>query len=663
MTGAALTLLFLACGQLAPRAAEGAGTSTAVEVIVVRGARPRRPDLAPPHEVIDLEDRPLRFETLGDVMAEVPGVSLFRQGGRGASQFLSIRGADFDQTVVLMDDVPVTGPDRGAIDLSLFPVDGFSAVEVFRGSAPIRYGAGTIGGVVRLVPKEAATRQLRARASVGSFNTQEGRLEAEGWAGAFGAVASGGALRSDNDFTYLDDNATFADPTDDELVERINAGVTQGHGFFSGTYGEGAHRLAAIFFMLHQERGLPGPATVISRESEQERTRLFASLGYRLDLDVGDVPLNGFLTLALGYDHDQVQDLLGRVGLGREDTDDRYLSLDARAGVFARVLPPLTLGATVFHRRDDIRPNDRFATPGDQPSERDLTVVAAEGLIEARLSDVPVSARGSASLQLTTARLTASELQGTTVRGHDQTSPNFRLEVRVGPLEGVKLTSQLSSGSRIPTVLQLFGNRDTVVGNPDLVPETSLTADAGVILERTFGPVDVGSELRLFYLRVEDIIVARRTAQNTVAFRNERSGATRGVEAALSVGLDAGLFTTLSLTYLDSEFDNSGFLREQPLRVPWRYFQRIRWQTPLSGLELWSEVDHRSSFFADSANQVEQAPLTFMNLGLRAHSEADGLSLAVSMMNLFDQQGLDLLAFPRPGRAFEIALEWKESTR
>ncbi|MEO1232421.1 MAG: TonB-dependent receptor, partial [Myxococcota bacterium] len=491
--------------------------------------------------------------------------------------------------------------------------------------------------------------------------TQEARMEAEGWSGSFGAVASGGAFWSNNDFSYLDDNATFADPTDDEVVERVNAEVGQGHGFFAGSLESGSHRVAALLFLLHQDRGLPGPATVVSRESRQERTRLFASLGYRVDATWGDVDVEGFATLALGYDRDQVRDLLGRVGLGREDTDDRYLSLDARAGFFARVVPPLTLGATVFRRWDDVRPSNRFATPGDQPSERDLTVVATEALLEAEPFGVPVSARASASLQVTSARLTASELQGTTVRELDQTSPNFRVELRAELLHGLELSGHLSSGAQVPTVLQLFGNRDTVVGNPDLIPETSLAVDAGVLFQRGFGPLDLRSELRFFSLRVDDIIVARRTARNTVAFRNERSGETRGLEAALSLALHPGLTTDASLTYLSSDFDNSGFTREQPLRVPLRYFQRVRWEFLARRLAVWSEIDHRSGFFTDSANQVEQLPLTLINVGLRARSPEDGLSIAVSVMNLLDASGLDLLAFPRPGRAVQVALEWKES--
>jgi hypothetical protein len=267
--------------------------------------------------------------------------------------------------------------------------------------------------------------------------------------------------------------------------------------------------------------------------------------------------------------------------------------------------------------------------------------------------------RGSVSAQLTRARSTRSLLGETEVSEIDEVTPNYRLETRVQPLRSVAFTGQFTSGTQLPTTLQLFGNRDTVVGNASLVPERSVGFDAGVVFDEAWGPVSVRAEARLFWLRVEDIIVAQRTSQNFVAFRNERAGESRGVEGALSLALGRHLESTTSATYLDTSFDNRGFQREQPLRVPFRLFQRLTARLPGPGLEGFFEVDHRSGFFPDQANLVTQPALTFVNAGLRIFSEPDGVSVLVAARNIFDELGLDLLAFPLPGRAFEAALQWK----
>ncbi|MEM6370879.1 MAG: TonB-dependent receptor plug domain-containing protein [Myxococcota bacterium] len=633
-----------------------------MDVVVVQGSDLGPSNLAPrAHDSVDLEDRPARVETLGDVVGELPGVVMFRQGGLGAGQFVSIRGADFDQTVVLIDDVPVTGPDRGAVDFSLFPIDGFARVELFRGSAPIRYGAGTIGGVVRLVPKDAADRRVGARATAASFNTVDARAEAEGFTGSVGAVASGGILSSENDFEFLDDNATLADPSDDALRKRQNADVLQGNGFFYGSWERGAHRLAALSFGVHRDRGLPGPATGTSLDSRQQRTRIFGSLGYRFDGSAEDSPLDVFATVALGADSDRVQDPFGRVGLDREDTEDEFLSVDARTGAFVELLPSLTLGATVFYRRDEIRLNNLFATPGDQPSSRDLGVMAGELTYENAIEGVRLLVRGSVSAQLTRARLTRPRLGQTEVNELDEVVPNYRLETLIQPLDWLTFTGLLTSGTKLPTTIQLFGNRNTVVANTRLLPESSLGLDAGVIVNRTWGPFSVRAEGRFFWLRVEDIIIARQTAQRTVAFSNEREGESRGFEGGLMLSLGPWVESVTSATYLDTSFDNRGFQRRQPLRVPVRLFQRLTARLPGPGVETFFEVDHRSGFFPDQANLVAQQALTFVNAGLRAFSESDGASVLIAARNIFDELGQDLLAFPLPGRSFEATLQWKGS--
>ena len=656
----AVGLLLVGVAQVASsQSPSPARASDDIETIEIWGERVPDPNLTPrPDQAVLLKNRPMRFETLGDIISELPGVALFRRGGLGAPQFLSIRGADFDQTVVLVDDVPLTGPDRGAVDFSLLPVDGFARVEIFRGSAPIRYGGGTIGGVIRLVPKDADDNAIMLRGAVGAFDTRQARAQAETSTGPVSVLASGGVLQARNNFSYLDDNATFADPTDDQEVKRENAGVEQSNAFLAASWEDGPHRLALLGLIVHQARGLPGPATVVSRESNQRRTQFFASLGYRVQTD-GQWLADAFATVAVGLDRDRVRDPFGRIGLGREDTRDEFLSIDARAGAFADPFSWWTLGATAFYRRDDIRPNNRFATPGDQPSFRDLLVIAGESLLSADLEPVALSLRASLSAQWTAARLTRSRLQATELREVEDTTPNVRVEARA-QFDAWTLSAHFNSGSKLPTTLQLFGNRDTVVANTALDPETSLSVDAGVAYTERFGSWSLVAEARFFWLDVRDMIVARRTSRNTIAFRNERAGQTRGFEGWAALELGPALKSTTALTLLDSTFDNSGFDRDQPLRVPVRLFQRFVSRYPLERLETFAEIDHRSGFFSDAANQVEQAAYTSINVGLRATSEEDGLSLAVSVRNLFDELGLDLLAFPRPGRSYELSIQWKE---
>ncbi|MGF1507979.1 MAG: TonB-dependent receptor [Myxococcota bacterium] len=647
------------------------GTLEAVEggldVITVQGRDARDAPLSPRGDaLIELQNRPLRFETLGDVLLEAPGIHVFNAGGIAATQSVSVRGSEFDQVTVLVDDVPLVGPDRGQFDFGIFPLDGFQGVEVFYDSAPIRYGGGTIGGVIRLIPKRIEQGQAIAEAGAGSFDTYRTRGQIEAASPSFSGVLSGGYLRSDNDFFFLDDGGTLLGPeaeNDDTVERRENAQVQRTNGFGYGTWESGPHRLALLGLVFHQEAGAPGAALNVSTESDEVRTQAFGSLGYRLRTAVAGMELDAFATAAVGRDRLRFRDPLGRIGLGQEDSRDVFLSVDARGGAFLRVAPWLNVGSTVFYRMDDLRPNDEFAVPGDQPSSRDTLTVAGEVLLTAVGAPIPMSLRTSVSGTFTEARISTSRLQETQVSEISDSVPFFRIEGRLEPFPWLELTSKVSSGIRLPTSLELFGNRNTIRGAFDLEPERSLAADAGVRLATTFGPLDVVVDASVFWRRVRDLILARRTSQFQITFENAREGETLGLEALTRFDLFDQLTFTTNVTWLDAPFDNRGFDRQQPLRIPVRVFHQTRVRFPISTflneLSFLGEVAHRSGFFPDSANLVDQPSFTSINAGAQASFWADRFTFAVVGSNLTDARGIDLLGFPLMSRFIEATLRWR----
>ncbi len=103
--------------------------------------------------------------TLDALVLEVPGARARRTGAYGAPSLLSIRGAEPRHNVVLLGDVPLDGVDDGGLDLSTIPASLLARIEIWRGGAPTWWSAGTIGGVVRLVPREP--RETGGAVSVG----------------------------------------------------------------------------------------------------------------------------------------------------------------------------------------------------------------------------------------------------------------------------------------------------------------------------------------------------------------------------------------------------------------------------------------------------------------------------------------------------------------
>jgi len=125
-----------------------------------------------------------------DVLRTVPGVTFNRNGGIGTNAGVSIRGAESDQTVVLIDGVKLNDPASpgGGFNFGPLLLGNIARVEVVRGSQSVLYGSQAIGGVVNLITREP-TEELGmfARAEYGARDTAEltGNVS-----GRFGPVAA-----------------------------------------------------------------------------------------------------------------------------------------------------------------------------------------------------------------------------------------------------------------------------------------------------------------------------------------------------------------------------------------------------------------------------------------------------------------------------------------
>lgn len=117
-----------------------------------------------------------------ELLLRTPGVSVARNGGYGTNTTLRIRGAEADQTVVVIDGVKLNDPSSpgGGYNLANLLVGDAARIEVLRGPQSVLWGSQAIGGVVNIVTAlpqrsleesfdvEAGSRQtVSARAAIG----------------------------------------------------------------------------------------------------------------------------------------------------------------------------------------------------------------------------------------------------------------------------------------------------------------------------------------------------------------------------------------------------------------------------------------------------------------------------------------------------------------
>ena len=121
---------------------------------------------------------------VSDLLTQTPGVAYSRNGGIGGVTSVRIRGAETDQTVVVVDGVKLNDPSStgGGYNFANLLVGDVARIEVLRGAQSTLWGSQAIGGVVNIVTAQPQ-------------KALEGGLEIEGGARetAYVRAAAGGA--------------------------------------------------------------------------------------------------------------------------------------------------------------------------------------------------------------------------------------------------------------------------------------------------------------------------------------------------------------------------------------------------------------------------------------------------------------------------------------
>lgn len=148
-----------------------------IETMVVEATRlgQRKAEAGSSISVLTAED----LEMLGkvyvlDAIAQVPGVTINQNGAFGGNAGVRIRGAASEQTLVLIDGIPVNDPSSpgGGFNFARMDSATVERIEVLKGPQSTLWGTDAIGGVVAITTKKAADRLAGDLfAEYGSFDT------------------------------------------------------------------------------------------------------------------------------------------------------------------------------------------------------------------------------------------------------------------------------------------------------------------------------------------------------------------------------------------------------------------------------------------------------------------------------------------------------------
>jgi vitamin B12 transporter len=155
-----------ALGALAPAFAQEEDEVTRLDPVTIVGLRPvAKEDATVSVTVLDrnalaVRDSPL----LSDQLRAVPGLGVSRNGAAGGLTQVRLRGAEANQTLVLVDGIEVSDPVTGETDFGLWSGLDAGRIEVLRGEQSALFGSEAIGGVINVVTNKEAGLAAAGRA-------------------------------------------------------------------------------------------------------------------------------------------------------------------------------------------------------------------------------------------------------------------------------------------------------------------------------------------------------------------------------------------------------------------------------------------------------------------------------------------------------------------
>ena len=144
-------------------------------------------------------------KTVGEVLESTAGLYIKNYDGFAGILTPSIRGANTNQVVVLLDGLRLNTAQGGGVNLNAFPVANLEKIEVIRGGHSALTGSDAVGGAIHIITRESIPVNgfsYGINSTVGSFGTRNLNISGSHQIGAFSYFINFNHTQSDGNFEY-----------------------------------------------------------------------------------------------------------------------------------------------------------------------------------------------------------------------------------------------------------------------------------------------------------------------------------------------------------------------------------------------------------------------------------------------------------------------------
>jgi len=548
--------------------------------------------------------------SVAELLRSVPGLIVTETGGIGGTTGVSLRGAEVQHTLVLIDGVRVNDPatPRDDFDFATISLTDVERIEVLKGPQSALYGSDAMGGVINIIMRRRTGKSASLTVEGGSYGTRRSTVTGSASNGPFTISGSGTYFFTDG-FSRVGNRDTGEPDSTEKYAGTLRATYDPGENWKFEAGVDGDHQ----FSNIDKSSTVDAPGYNISRD-------LLSGFG-RFSFDGPNGLLKNTLTL-FGSETKRRFDENGPV--------TNYLGSDA--GAEYRGLLTLEKGSLIFGTR--FEEEAAYQQKVGLPAAFDTTRSLYAGYF---LYQLPVGERLNLSF--------AGRFDGE-VSGEGFTTGRATAVFDVPELNG-RIRGSIGTGAKRPTPYQLSLN-------PLLDSEKSFGADLG--WEQSLFSDRLTVSATCFYNRFENLIDFTGDFL-TGNYHNVKQAETAGVELAGTASIVPGVLSaTASYTYLYSHD------LAKPIGVPLQRRPEHSAKIELTyigiqNLEASASATLVGDRFNDSDGMVPMPAYVVVNLAARYHVNSD-LTLFGRVDNLFNARYQEIKGYNTAGLSAYVGLTW-----